>query len=673
MSVLRTRVVVVLFSVLVLGACNSGDRSTRSPALPADTLNSFALNCAPTTLAVGQTGQCTATCDYRRVNSDGSITISPVPPGACEGLVFASGNPTIVSIDGGGTYTGESPGSTDVRACVEDGDVCETVTITVSAACPVAGVAPVILPASQNLPPNARSQLQANVTFTDGSTVNVAQQPGMNWSVPAQAFVSICNTNGGCGAGNGKGTVSALTVGGPVTVTGTYTQANCAAIPDGTATVTVVPATIIAGGLCIEPVTATRADFSGCRADTGACLTDVPTPSIPVGGTQQFRARGRFNDGQECSLTQTTTWSSSNTAIFTVNNTGLATGVAAGTANAVGVFSTETDSHPLTVFNQLVLGNNSLEVGVPIDSNMDNVINASDSLGKFFCIGYADLVGGLADSEDLPGSQQLQANARFCAQNTLVNGACPPAAVTPPAAAFNARTLSNWVVSEGFWAGNDCSASTAGDPTGMNESPAQVGNTFTVAPPVDNKGLVTPRGSVRLGTACVRATFVNPLNPANSDFDGATALVLPVTNDVLLQDDQIAQAVELCNTLAPLFLLGGANNGGAGAVTDLVSSLSEILNPVLTALTQGNEPGGPIPTDDIVDSVAIGLSDAVTAMLFEAGLQDVVDTVNGTVYAPLNCALGALLNALASQDPNAAQAIQSCPPDAGGLPGLPIP
>lgn len=684
------RLYVPALAALFLIACDS-DRSTRSPDIPADTLNSVTIACNPTTIAVGLTGQCTATCTYRRVNSDGSVTITP--PDACDDLGWNSDNPGIVSIDGGGTYTGEAPGGpVNVSGCVEN--VCDSVPITVSAACPEAGSL-VLAPADQDIPVGTQAPVRAFADFTDGSTnVEVTQQPGMDWSVPAQAFVSICNTQGGCPATTSpdfpaaaKGVVRALmdSGGALVTVTGTYTQAGCAASPlTDTATVEAVPATLIQGGLCVEPVPDQPIAppingiddgqlFTGSRPDSGACRTTTPTPSIPVNGTQQFRARGRFNDGMERDLTQSTTWSPADGAFFDVSATGLATGTAPGTANVIGMFGGQTGQHPLTVFVAFVLGNNSLEMGVPIDSDMDGDIDANDSLGKFFCVGYADLVGGLADSEDLPGAQQLRARARFCPQNTLVNGACPPAQFVPApgAPAFDARLLSNWEVEEGFWAGNDCSGTTAGNPTGMNVSPAQVGNSANP----DNKGLVTPRGSVRLGTACVKATFANPLDAANSDFDGATALVLPITNDVVLQDDQIAQAVELCNTLAPLFLLAGANNGGAGPITDLVSSLSEVINPLLTGLTQGNEPGGPIPTDDIIDAVAIGLSDNVTAALFEAGLQDVVDTVNGTVYAPLNCALGALLNAVATQDPGAAQAIQSCPPDAGGLPipGLPLP
>ena len=54
-------------------------------------------------------------------------------------------------------------------------------------------------------------------------------------------------------------------------------------------------------------------------------------PSIMVGGQQQFTATGTYSDGSRQDLTNSATWTSSVPSVATINSTGLATGVAAGT------------------------------------------------------------------------------------------------------------------------------------------------------------------------------------------------------------------------------------------------------------------------------------------------------------------------------------------------------
>jgi uncharacterized protein YjdB len=69
----------------------------------------------------------------------------------------------------------------------------------------------------------------------------------------------------------------------------------------------------------------------------GGTLTSVSvTPAdatFRVGRTQQYTATGKFSDGSQQDLTTTAAWTSSSTATVTVDNKGLATGVATGNAN----------------------------------------------------------------------------------------------------------------------------------------------------------------------------------------------------------------------------------------------------------------------------------------------------------------------------------------------------
>ena len=70
---------------------------------------------------------------------------------------------------------------------------------------------------------------------------------------------------------------------------------------------------------------------------TAATLTSISvTPasaSIAPGGTQAFTATGHYSSGSTQDLTSSATWTSSNPAAATIASTGIATGVAAGTAN----------------------------------------------------------------------------------------------------------------------------------------------------------------------------------------------------------------------------------------------------------------------------------------------------------------------------------------------------
>ena len=51
-----------------------------------------------------------------------------------------------------------------------------------------------------------------------------------------------------------------------------------------------------------------------------------PNPSIPKGTTQQLTATGTYSDGSIQELTSSVTWVSSNSAVATINASGLASG-----------------------------------------------------------------------------------------------------------------------------------------------------------------------------------------------------------------------------------------------------------------------------------------------------------------------------------------------------------
>ncbi len=78
-----------------------------------------------------------------------------------------------------------------------------------------------------------------------------------------------------------------------------------------------------------------------------------PSPTIPIGDTQQFSATGTYSDGSSKNLTNSVTWSTSDTAVSTISNNagtqGVATGVGLGTATIKATSGSVSGSTSLTV------------------------------------------------------------------------------------------------------------------------------------------------------------------------------------------------------------------------------------------------------------------------------------------------------------------------------------
>jgi trimeric autotransporter adhesin len=76
--------------------------------------------------------------------------------------------------------------------------------------------------------------------------------------------------------------------------------------------------------------------------------------SIKPAATQQFSASGIFGDGSTRDITSTATWTSSNSAIATIDANGLATAVALGSTTITATDSGMKQSTTLTVSNRVV-------------------------------------------------------------------------------------------------------------------------------------------------------------------------------------------------------------------------------------------------------------------------------------------------------------------------------
>lgn len=676
----------VLVAALFLAACG-GDGSLRSPDLPPLRLIGIGqLACTypggGTSIAVGQTANCAVVgdCTFERVNEDGSTSAIA---GLCpDDLSFESSNPDVAPIDPDtGVVTGTSPGTTNITAG-GGGVESSPITLTVNNACAEEiEISPLTATLISGQTTGTSQLYSAIVTFSDDTTFDVSTNANTTWTSSNEAVVTF--------AANQATAVPGLATQATATATATYSGNICGG-PDplvATASITVNPAQISGGadGICIETVPP-AAVFTGCRADTGACLTPDQPIELAAGETRQLQIRGRFDNGEECNITSDATLSieAGGEGVASVDELGELSGIGAGSTAVSATLDDVTVSRPVEVVVNQVLGQNSLQVFAKSGFQDSDAITLAEAQNlKFACVGANDLVqSGLGDTSRSPrGFLRAYAYAARCDSTALdENGDCtavpePPEGEAPPPAsaeAFAAQALTQnvsnlppkstepgadplddgirWESVAGYWALNPASGQLeciqeSSEPSG------NVGDLFVegervialdnlgmpVEPEPDPEtgevdlgalqanGVVYSDALVRIGFNCVTATYENPENPENSVTNGMTVLVLPVTNDILLGTSNDGTA--LCEALAPLF--GSEPLLGLIEVTNVLSAVTSSLAPLLEALD-------PITgVIDVLVTTLLGILEPITAPLI--GLLDGI--LIDPVLEPLVCYL----------------------------------
>lgn len=188
------------------------------------------------------------------------------------------------------------------------------------------------------------------------------------------AFVVACGGGGGGGGGSGSAVLTdlSLTPVDPATPLGTtlqflaeaeYSNGIVRDVTDQCAWHSSEPsvAWIDAHGLAhtvARGSTSVGADFGGLsaqsnlRVDPPALVSitiDPRTASVVRGATQAFTALGTFTDGSTLDMTATVAWSSSNTAVATIDATGLARGEQTGSCTIRASSGVFTDTAQITV------------------------------------------------------------------------------------------------------------------------------------------------------------------------------------------------------------------------------------------------------------------------------------------------------------------------------------
>lgn len=255
----------------VITAAFEGKSGTATITVLPAKLVSIALVPAISTVNIG------ATLQYAVIGSFDNNTTRDVTAAS----TFSVATPATATINASGLATGKIAGTTAVNAVT--GGLNASASLTVL---PATVVSLALTPAATTFQIGATQPLRVNATYSDGTIVDVTTSSVFVSSNPA--FVSVSTTGVITGVAAGTSMLTATAVG-----------------KSATAQATTLAATIT--GIVVTPATAT----------------------IAVGATQQFIATATYSDGTTAPITTSAAWTSSNTGVATVLNTGVATGLSA--------------------------------------------------------------------------------------------------------------------------------------------------------------------------------------------------------------------------------------------------------------------------------------------------------------------------------------------------------
>src|SRR5947199_290817 len=281
-------------------------------------------------------------------------------------IVWASSNTAVANVNTSGVATAAATGSTTIAATSEGHSGTATLTVT-AVTVPVASVT--VSPASASVPVGQTVQLAATPKDANGNALS-------------GRTVTWASSNSSVGTVNGSGLVTGV-VGGSTTITATSEgQSGSSAVtvtagPLPVASVTVSPASAsVPIGQAVQ-LTATPKDASGLvtgvvagsttitatsEGKSGTSAVTVTAAPVPVASVTVSPATAAVFVGQTTQLTatpkdangntltgRTITWASSPSSIAGVNGSGLAAGVAVGSATITATSEGKSGTSTITV------------------------------------------------------------------------------------------------------------------------------------------------------------------------------------------------------------------------------------------------------------------------------------------------------------------------------------
>ena len=282
---------------ITINAALGSISGTAQLTVTAAVLQSIAVTPSPTSVAAGLTTQFTATGHYSD-NTTQNLTAS---------VTWSSSITSVATINAQGLATGVTAGG-PVTITASQNTINGTAQLTVTAAV-LQSIS--VSPGSASVAAGFTQQFTATGHYSDNSTQTLTS--AVTWSSAAPAIATISNTTGS------QGLASGVAAGGPVNITAAQGAIS------GTAQLTVTAPVLLS--IAIAPT----------------------NPSVPAGSVQQFTATGTYSAGAPQNITSSVTWSSSNTAVATINSSGLATAVAGGASTVSARLGNVSNSTTMTV------------------------------------------------------------------------------------------------------------------------------------------------------------------------------------------------------------------------------------------------------------------------------------------------------------------------------------
>jgi uncharacterized protein YjdB len=381
--------------------------STKTVSIARNTVvavSSVSLSPATASLAVGATQQLTATVSPSNASN--------------KAVSYTSSNTAVATVNSAGLVTAVATGTTTITVTTQDG--AKTASSTITVVVPVASVT--LSPATATLAVGASQQLTATVSpsnasnkavsYTSSNTaVATVNSAGLVTAVAGGTATITVTTQSGSKTASSTITVvvpvasvalspatATLAVGATQQLTATVSPSNASNKAVSYASSNTAVATVNSAGLVTAvasgtaTITVTTQDGAKTASSTITVVVPVAsvalspaTASIAVGASQQLTATVSPSNATNKAVSYT----SSNTAVATVNSAGLVTAVAAGTATIT-----------VTTQDGAKTSTTSITVSVPTTPPAIQILQAEDATlsGAVVATNQTDYIGsGFAD------------------------------------------------------------------------------------------------------------------------------------------------------------------------------------------------------------------------------------------------------------------------------------
>ncbi len=513
-------------------------------------------------IGVGQTEQFTATGTYSDLSTQ-NLTDS---------VTWSSSSTSTATISSQGLATGAATGVVTVTATDPSSGILATAALTVT---PAVLVAITVSPPVESLGIGQTQQFTATGTYSDLSTKNLTDS--VTWSSSSTKTATVSPTGLATGVATGVATVTATD---PST-----------GVP-GTAVMTVTPAVLLA--IAVTP----------------------PVAALGVGQTQQFTATGTYSDLSTKNLTDSVTWSSSNSSTATLSPTGLATGVATGvaTVTATDPSSGIAGTAALTVTPAVLV---AITVSPPVESlgigqtqqftatgtysdlstkNLTDSVTWSSSSTKTATISPTGLATGVATGVATVTATDPSTGVPGTAVMTVTPAVLLAIAVTPPVAALGVGQTQQFTATGTYsdlstknltdsvtWSSSSTKTATV-SPTGLATG---VGTGATTVTATDSASGVSGVAALTVTPAVLVAVTVTPpaatIGIGGTEQFTATGLYSDLSTKNLTDSVTWSSSSTKTATISPTGLATGRRSG---AVV-ITATGPSIQIPATAALTVG--------------------------------------------------------------------------------------